>query len=811
MSEAQKFQEEVIYLDFVKENIELRRPEIDELIHNPGGATPASGYHIKRNLKLIELPDPKSPYFTRVDLVNGETLYYGFGMLTVAKASKAIPQSHPGISHWLVYHIDNDGKGYRALPLSDLPDVKRRVRISIKNGKLIEISEEIRGESIDLPTGEVVQAADLLTATMAETRGESLGLVGSTLQPDQFKVSRAPNDTILAVQGPPGSGKTVVLLERLSRIAFKDPSAREKGLVLIGPNQRFLDYVEDALVTLGKQDVITSTVEGLTKWKYVQNRDHESVEIIKARRVMESVIDELILDLPQILESNYEFKVADIKVTFTIRDSYELIAIYREDDSCYELIKQRATNTVLGILTERLFLQWEEKGKERSRFDGDPKEIIQQTSTFKTMMRNMYPDITPESALKKLKKNPNDFIRYAARNMEYEDLENWLYHVSPEDFEIRNSDVPILDYLEYCIRGKTGTSWGHVAIDEAQNLTPMQLRMLARRVDHPSAISMTGDLAQAIGTIYYEEWDDIASHFDSEEIFKTELTRSYRVPKDIIEYSLKFLEKSEVNVSAAEPFLDVENALNLKVIPKDRFLTEAQSIAEEHLRNQDSVLIIASDEIRESLTNWNPDTVGAAHVKIYAPTEVKGLEFDVVIVIDPVGILRELDYEIGRSARLMYVNATRSTKKLYMIGVSQEQVADPINAYGSIEVDDYESKLLGLLGDMNDYAEENMKDVLEEKFTAASDNPLSIPSLCTNFGIEISTINQSHSSGRWKYLGSTQSRCIDCGSKPQLFFGQIEIQKSYAIVCTRCEVIRDDQEYESETLSEIFLELEISK
>lgn len=810
MGETQKFQEEMNYLEFVKENIELRRPEIDELINNPGGATPASGYHIKRALKSIDLPDPKSPYFTRVDLVNGETLYYGFGMLTVAKASKPIPQTHPGISYWLVYHIDNDGKGYRALPLSDLPDVKRRVRISIKNGKLIELREELRDSSVESLTGEEVLAADLLTATMAETRGESLGLIGSTLQPDQFKVSRAPNDTILAVQGPPGSGKTVVLLERLSRIAFKDPSAREKGLVLIGPNQRFLDYVEDALVTLGKQDVITSTVEGLTKWKYVQNRDHESVEIIKARRVMESVIDELILDLPQILESNYEFKVADINVQFTIRDSYELIAIYREDESNYELIKQRATNTVLGILTERFFLQWEEGGKERSRFQGDPKDVIQQTSTFKTMMRNMYPDITPENALKRLKKSPNDFIRYASRNMEFEDIDNWLYHVSPEDFEIRDSDVPILDYLDYCIRGKSGTSWGHVAIDEAQNLTPMQLRMLARRVDHPSAISMTGDLAQSIGTIYYEEWEDIASHFDSEEIFKTELTRSYRVPKDIIDYSLKFLEKAEVNVSAAEPFLDVEDALNLKVMPRERFLSEAQSIALEHLTNQDSVLIIATDETRESLSDWNPGTTGLAHLKIYSPTEVKGLEFDVVIVIDPVGILRQLEYEIGRSARLMYVNVTRSTKRLYMIGASQEQVTDPIKAYGSIEVEDYESKLLELLGDMSDYAEENIQED-EEDFTAASDNPLSIPSLCMNFGIEISTINQSHSSGRWKYLGSTQSRCIDCGSKPQLFFGQIENQDSYAIVCTRCEVIRDDEEYESDTVSDILDELEISK
>jgi hypothetical protein len=83
MRETDKFQEETNYLHFVQENIELRSSEVEELINNPGGATPASGYHVRRAMRSIELPDPDSPHFTRVDLENGETLYYGFGMLTV--------------------------------------------------------------------------------------------------------------------------------------------------------------------------------------------------------------------------------------------------------------------------------------------------------------------------------------------------------------------------------------------------------------------------------------------------------------------------------------------------------------------------------------------------------------------------------------------------------------------------------------------------------------------------------------------------------------------------------------------------------
>lgn len=809
MSTQDRFREETNYLDFVHTNIDLRKKEIADLINNPGGATPASGYHVKRMLQSKELPDPKSPYFTRVDLENGQTLYFGFAMLTKANASPAVPDSHPGITNWLTYHIDMDSKGYRALPLEDIPDVLRRVRIVIKNGELVELMKEETKQ--DLGSGEYqreeVLASDLLTATMTETRGESLSAVGSTLQPDQFRISRAPNDTILALQGPPGSGKTVVLLERLSRIAFKDPQAREKGLVLIGPNEKFLEYVGEALATLGKSDVITSTVEDLTKYKYENTRDHDSIEVLKAKSVMESIIDDLIQDTPQVLDDNYVFEISGMKVEFTVRDSYELVANYREDDSYYELIKQKASNTVLGALTERFFLNWEDHGRDRLRFDGDPKAIIQQTSTFKTMMRNIFPDLTPESGLKKLKTSSNDFIKFAERSMEIEDIEEWLTHVIPEKFDIRVSDIPLLDYLEFRIKGKTSTPWGHIAIDEAQNLTPMQLRMLSRRVDHPSAVSLTGDLAQAIGAIYYEDWSDIANYFESDHVFKTELTRSYRVPTDIIQYSLRFLEKTDVKVSAAEPFLDVENALNLRVVGRESFIEEAQKLTLEYLSSQESVLVIGSTEIRQKLVDWKPKTAGSAHFKVYAPTDVKGLEFDVVIIIDPVGILNELEYEVSRSARLMYVNVTRSTKKLFVLGPSMEQISDPVEFYGRIDDDDYEAKLETLLGDISEYIEDE-DSRSNDLSLELSENMYSIPRLCSQFGLSISTINRKFHEGTWSYLGSTQNRCLECGSKPQLFFSDEQrAPNSFATVCMTCEIIRDEMDYGQETIQEILSEL----
>jgi len=423
------------------------------------------------------------------------------------------------------------------------------------------------------------------------------------------------------------------------------------------------------------------------------------------------------------------------------------------------------------------------------------------------MMRKIYPDIDPVSTLKSLKKDPNSFIRYANSSLEFDDIETWLSYVVPEDFEIRVADVPILDYIEFRINGKTAKTFGHIAIDEAQNLTPMQFKMLSRRVEKPTSISLTGDLAQAIGAIYYEDWESITAHFDEEtEIVEAELTKSYRVPKEIINYSTRFLAKADVDVEPAEPFLDLENALNLRVVKKSEFLEKGKEISEEHLAMSESVLVVAPEALLGEIHGWNLKGQGVSHFKALVATETKGLEFDVVIVIDPVGILRELNYEISRSARLIYVNTTRSTKKLYVLGTTQEQVEDPVDAYSKEDVD----------AD-REYATEDFSEFIEpleeEKISQEniSDSPFSVAALCRELNIDVSTTDISFTIGTWKYCGSTQARCLDCGTKPQhVFDKRDEASDSFAIVCERCAVIRDSNYYDPETVDEIIIELDIS-
>ena len=212
--ETEDKRNEESYLDYVKLNIELEREHILQLLGDSavGGAGPKSGRNIAESLKRKsnDLPSEKEPYFVRVDLVDGETLYYGFGTLSKASQGPEIPTSHKHLDYFLTYHRNNDGIGRSVLPISDFPDVVRRIRFQIKNGKILKLEEE-SNVGVEAKAKKIIAEEHLADAITA-TRSESLQPVGATLQPDQFKLIRANANTILTIQGPPGSGKTVPAL-----------------------------------------------------------------------------------------------------------------------------------------------------------------------------------------------------------------------------------------------------------------------------------------------------------------------------------------------------------------------------------------------------------------------------------------------------------------------------------------------------------------------------------------------------------------------------------------------------------------------
>jgi hypothetical protein len=226
--------------------------------------------------------------------------------------------------------------------------------------------------------------------------------------------------------------------------------------------------------------------------------------------------------------------------------------------------------------------------------------------------------------------------------------------------------------------------------------------------------------------------------------------------------------------------------------------------------NERSVLLVGNSDIIATFKNKKFETRGKAHFKAYSAREVKGLEFDVVIILNPGDILHELFYESSKAARLMYVLTTRSTQQLHVIGRNSAEVKKPIQYYEKMDLKEEDIGItlndieIGLLNE--DYFETS-------EVVKADDAISSIPALCSDFNLDIHTTDPELNSDGWFYVGLTQNtRCIACNFKQQQVFRRHlsiknKISHPGAFVCLGCLVPRHSTEFGIEVLKNVDSEL----
>ena len=837
-----KKESEVAYLGVVNENIKLREEELEELHKNAseGVADGKSQQSLRDFYRNVQVPDPDNPYFVRVDLSNGEIRYYGYQKLRQTTKSPPIPASHVGVNDRLVFSSRSDGKGYTADYPENLPDLVARTRFIIKFGEIVTISEEF----FDSARGEnTVIASEIVTESIGQTRNKKMQPISSTLQPDQFQITREPITHSLAIQGPPGSGKTAVLLERLARIAFADEAVYKKGMLLIGPNKAFMEYVSQVLPTLGETDIERKSIDELSQFSKNLNSsviESEDLIYIKGSENMKALLENLVEGQMKVISKSAFLKVLDISIEFTAADAFRMLQeIEEESYSNFNQRRRVAENRLRNLLVERFQEGWIAKRGDLRGLQGNPTQLITQESAYRTILRNMFPNIDPVSLLTKLKADATFFMECASGALEPEDQLIWLEESELHATKVTRHDVAILDYLDFLINEPI-KKWGHIAVDEAQDLSPMELAMVSRRLDASATLSLAGDLAQQTGTQYYESWDGVLQLLEQEfEYSKKELTRSYRVPSDILIYSKQFLDQSRINVSPSEPFLERENSLEFSEIddPKMRVM-DVIARATEHLKNKESVLILAPKSTRAIYSSYSFPDNGNAHVRVMDPTEVKGLEFDAVLIVDPDQILSDYPWGKSRLARLFYVLATRPTKKLVMIGADSESLRTPLFGIEDEDVeeisidDEYEEVIEAAESILDNVTQAEVAEILKPKKVMSPVEPkdearrelildihsISILDLCRELKVDLRQASGEFTFGNWMFAGMTQVRCSDCGDKPQMVFikhSDPEVEESvedhhFAITCTGCSVIRDFSTDRHGSLDSISSELKIT-
>ncbi|GAB2723916.1 HelD family protein [Nocardia thraciensis] len=553
--------------------------------------------------------------------------------------------------------------------------VRRRYGFDHRDGALTAFEDEPLDPGL-VPAGE----SDLLAVEIERPRKGPMRDIVATIQPEQMRLVRAPLSRTLCIQGAPGTGKTAVGLHRLAYLLFteRDRLRREGGVAVIGPNRAFLSYVRNVLPALGEVEVLQTTVEELTGAGVTVARvDEEDVERIKGDARMARVIRRSLWS-----------RIRPFEETIGVRHQQRTWYV-DPDEIAEELeeVRERGTDYGVGIelLAQRLgnlvLRQMERSGYPTTA--ATPRQLRRNRAIVRAVHR-MWPEIGSERVVFDLLTDPYQLARAADGILSAAEQRAVLRTPRPrtvKEMTWASADLALLDEAGAAI--ERPAELGHIVIDEAQDLSPMQLRAIARRVT--GSCTVLGDLAQATGSSAVADWSAVLAHLDRPTGQIEELTRGYRVPAQVIDYAARLLPHIAPDLRGPSSFRQSVDALRItRTSAGDMAETAAEACATA-LAEEGSVGLVAADgdiaalcrSLSESgleYTVLGTDGAGvdATRLTLVPVTLAKGLEFDTVVVAEPVRIAQAEH----RGLQRLYVALTRAVSTLHI--VHAEPLPEPL-------------------------------------------------------------------------------------------------------------------------------------
>ncbi|SDL37926.1 DNA helicase IV [Glycomyces sambucus] len=560
---------------------------------------------------------------------------------------------------------------YRA-SAHDRRDVAKRRRFGFQGSRITGFEDE------NLLLGEEV-ASDILTAEIERPRTGPMRDIVATIQPDQDELIRRDAATNLCVQGAPGTGKTAVGLHRAAWLLYNYTGKLTKsGVLIVGPNEGFLSYISGVLPTLGETSVWQTTVQQLTGAHTAAATDTHEAALLKH--------DERIALVCERAVWGHVGTAADGGVTpdngLLIADGgwrWRLGLTYL-DEAVANARKHTRTYTAGRKALEDAIVQGVRRQAEiRSGHSPDAKwgTRIKRTEAVSGFMEAVWPKLNTKAVMKKLY-GDQAFRDDATRGILSAEEAALL---AGKPARPTAADLLISDEIESHLKlREPSESFGHIVIDEAQDLSPMQCRVIARRSGKGS-VTVLGDLAQGTTPWAAASWTDQMRHLgkgpDSENgpgsgsgsprvtVEHTELTTGFRVPAVIIELANRVLPHLNVGVAPAR---SIRSDGSLDYIAGADVTAGVRAAVAKALKEEGLVGVIAADARAEEL---RPLFEGTERVELVAASLAKGLEFDHVVVVEPVEIVEApatggATVE-GVGLRHLYVALTRAVSRLTVV------------------------------------------------------------------------------------------------------------------------------------------------
>jgi DNA helicase IV len=528
---------------------------------------------------------------------------------------------------------------YTATP-QDPHGVTLRRRFRTEGRRLLDIADE----ALD---GSIVDGAavgDFLLEELERRRDAHMRDIVATIQADQYRLITHDPDTPLVIQGGPGTGKTAVGLHRASWLLYTQRERlQHRGVLVIGPNRTFMEYVSHVLPALGEDAVEQRAVGELVDGIAPQRRDAPEVARLKADLRLVDVIARAAELRLQSAPEELVLRLEGSFVSVRVREIQELLSAARVELGVTVAARERFRMSLLRRFYEeygRLL------GAGAIRNFEEVEQALRAHGYLDRVLKAAWPVVAPDRLVRSLTGSRTSLA--AAADGILTEPEQKLLVLRGGAWS--DGDIPLLDEARALV-GEPPRTYGHVIVDEAQDLTPMQLRMVARRA-RDGALTILGDVAQATGAVRYPRWDDVLPHLPhGTEAAVEELRHAYRVPREIMDVALPLLDTIAPDVAPPISYRTGADPPVAHLVEEGHLLAEAYRHA---AGAPDGLLaVIVPEELLERLPGgdlWNG-------VPVLTPRQAKGLEFDHVVVVEPARIeLREL-----------YVALTRPTKTLVIV------------------------------------------------------------------------------------------------------------------------------------------------
>ncbi len=675
-----------------------------------------------------------NPYFARIDfeekLRNAESFYIGkFGLIDETKNEEVVIDWRAPLAN--LYYSGTFGPAAYKAPMGEIQgELLLKRKFQVKDGSIVNIFDEGVNELI-VPISEDGEELvdEFLKLNLEQNMNKKLKDVVTTIQREQNEIIRAYKNKPIIIQGSAGSGKTTVALHRLAYLVYTyGDEMNNKNILVVAPNELFLDYISEILPNLGVSNVNQATFEELctkilnTKKKIITKdkklafimecNDEERIKYITAsskikgtmtyKKIMDRFIRYLEIKSAEVEDISIDgytlFTAKEVKRLY-IKDLEKLPINKRKDEiNKYfkiklkvrlEEVKKKIEDTYffkIKDIKNKVGVSEEEKRKQIIATYDERDKIIgalktKGTKALKEFFANWkridvldsYVDLyNDQEVFESITNNciPNKLLNYMR-----EEINN---NVANKKLDC--DDLTALTYLQIKLEGVGEENYIHTVIDEAQDYSFLQFHVL-KEISKNNSMTIVGDLGQGIYNYKgINSWEALIEKvFDDDATYIT-LTQSYRSTVEIIEFANRVLEKQELNIAPAVPILrhgDMPKAI--KTTSKDDDIEVIDSIVEEvYSKSKKTIAVICKtyDQCEElykrlkkkSKNHWDiiSDNQRTLDISslIIPSYMTKGLEFDATIVYD----CDENNYgDNSLDKKLLYVALTRALHLQYVI------------------------------------------------------------------------------------------------------------------------------------------------